>query len=83
MNSVEEVCSHMHGVKATTRNPRRANALTQARARRGYFSHETKMNDRKIEEALRLFKSTEPVPAISEYQREQRALHENRERLKG
>jgi hypothetical protein len=41
------------------------------------------MNDRKIEEALRLFKSTEPVPAISEYQREQRALHENRERLKG
>jgi hypothetical protein len=39
------------------------------------------MND-KIKEAESLFKQTEPVLMTTEYQREQQALHANRERLK-
>jgi hypothetical protein len=39
------------------------------------------MND-KIKEAESLFKTAEPTRAMTEYQREQLALHANRERLK-
>jgi hypothetical protein len=41
------------------------------------------MTDQKIREALRLlFGQPEPAPTISEYQREQDALHANHQRLK-
>jgi hypothetical protein len=41
------------------------------------------MTDPKAPEALRLlFARPEPAPTISEYQREQNALHANRKKLK-
>jgi hypothetical protein len=40
------------------------------------------MNDKKIEEAQRLFKTAKPAPTMTEYQREQLAILANRDRLK-
>jgi hypothetical protein len=40
------------------------------------------MNDQILEDAERLFEQTKPVPTISEYEKEQRAIRSNYERLK-
>ena len=40
------------------------------------------MKERILEEAERLFVQVEPAPAISEYEKEQRAVKANFERLK-
>jgi hypothetical protein len=40
------------------------------------------MNDKKIEEAQRLFKPAEPAPAMTEYEREQMAKMANFHRLR-
>jgi hypothetical protein len=58
-------------------------ALTQASGLVGNFSNEKKqMNDRKLEEARRLFEQTKPVPTMSEYEIEQQRIRENHQRLK-
>jgi hypothetical protein len=47
-----------------------------------YFIDEQEMKERILEEAKRLFVQMEPGPAISEYEREQRAKRATHQRLK-